>query len=71
MTMNLNEVKQEIKDLSKSPVAEKMYPITSDWVPVPDVLAILDRFEKHWKKSQEDKKGQPESKLIAEILGVS
>jgi hypothetical protein len=71
MPMNLKEVKQEIKDLSKSPVAEKMYPITSDWVPVPDVLAILNRFEKHWEKSQEGKKGQPKSKLIAEILGVS
>ena len=70
-TLNLEQVKQEIKDLGKSPVAEKMYPISSDWVPVTDVLAILNRFEKNWKKYQESKKSETETKLVNEILGVA
>ena len=70
-TLNLEQVKQEIKDLGKSPVAEKMYPISSEWVPVTDVLAILNRFEKHWKKYQESKKSETETKLVSEILGVA
>ena len=69
--MNLEQVKREIKELGKSPVAEKMYPITSDWVPVTDVLAIINRFEKHWKNYKEAKKGGSEMKLISEILGES
>ena len=67
--MNLNQVKREIKELGKSPVAEKVYPITSDWVPITDVLAILNRFEKHWKNYKEEKKNANDAKLIGEILG--
>ena len=44
--MNLADVKREITELSKIPASEKMYPITSDWVPLPDVLAIISRYEK-------------------------
>lgn len=69
--MDLEQVKREIKELGKSPVAEKMYPISSDWVPVTDVLAIINRFEKHWKNQRENKKGGSESKLISKILGES
>ena len=69
--MNLDQVKREIKALEKTPVAEKMYPISSDWVPVTDVLAIMNRFEKHWKNYQASKKGSNEAKLIGEILGES
>ncbi len=69
--MNLGQVKREIKELGKTPVAEKVYPISSDWVPITDVLAILNRFEKHWKNYQEAKKGASEAKLISEILGES
>jgi uncharacterized protein YktA (UPF0223 family) len=69
--MNLEQVKREIKDLKKVPIAEKNYPISSDWVPVTDVLAILNRFEKHWKKYPEAKKSAAEAKLIEEILGKS
>jgi hypothetical protein len=47
--MNLEQMKKEIESLGKTPAAEKMYPITSEWVPVTDVLAIINRFEKHWK----------------------
>jgi hypothetical protein len=67
--MNLGQVKREIKELGRSPVAEKTYPITSEWVPITDVLAIIDRFEKHWKQYKELKKGDDESKLIMDILG--
>ncbi len=66
--MNLEQVKQEIKELGQSPVAEKLYPITSEWVPVTDVLAIINRFEKHWKQYVSKKSGD-ETKLINEILG--
>jgi len=67
--LNLKQVKQEIESLGKSPAAEKIYPITSEWVPVPDVLAILSRFEKHWKNSDAIKKGGPEANVISKILG--
>lgn len=69
--MDLEQVKREVKELGKFPLAEKMYPISSDWVPVTDVLAVLNRFEKHWKNYRETKKGESESKLINEILGES
>jgi len=69
--MNLEQVKREIKQLEKSPVAEKLYPITSNWVPVTDVLAILNRFEKHWKEYKDKKENSDEAKLIDEILGGS
>ncbi len=69
--LNLEQVKREIKELERSPVAEKVYPITSNWVPVTDVLAILNRFEKHWKQYKEKKKSGEETKLIGEILGES
>ena len=67
--MNLEQVKHEIKQLELSPVAEKMYPITSSWVPVTDVLAILTRFEKHWQEYRN--KNSEKAKLIDEILGSS
>jgi hypothetical protein len=69
--MNLEQVKREVKALGKSPVAEKVYPITSDWVPLPDVLAIINRFEKHWKKYGASKKDAREARLITEIIGES
>ncbi len=67
--MNLAQVKHEIEELGKSPVAEKMYPLTSDWVPLPDVLAIIDRFEKHWKQRSELKKDSADNVLMKEIFG--
>ena len=68
VTVNLKEVKREIEDLGKSPAAEKIYPITSEWVPIPDVLAIINRFEKHWKNYGATKKGDTEA-IISEITG--
>jgi len=66
--MNLQQVKKEIENLGKSPAAEKMYPITSNWVPVSDVMAIIDRFEKHWK-SYKTRGDSTERSLVAEIMG--
>ena len=66
--MNTAQLKKEIIELGRTPVAEKMYPITSEWVPVTDVLAVVERFEKHWRISK-DKKSAEEARLIAEIFG--
>ena len=66
--MDLQQVKEEIRGLGKSPATEKMYPITSNWVPIADVLAIINRFEKHWK-GYKTTRDTPEAKLIAEIMG--
>ncbi len=69
--MNLDQVKREVLALGKIPTAEKMYPITSNWVPVTDVLAIIQRFEKHWKQHAGASKIEAETKVISEILGGS
>jgi hypothetical protein len=68
--MNVEQMKKEIESLGKSPAAEKMYPITSNWVPISDVLAIINRFEKHWK-NYKSTNTKPEGNLIGEILGKS
>lgn len=68
--MNVGQMKKEIENLGKSPAAEKMYPITSNWVPLSDVLAIINRFEKHWK-NYKSAKLKSEGDLIGEILGKS
>ena len=44
--MKLGELKVEIERSARSPYGERLYPITSDWIPVVDVLAIVDRFER-------------------------
>lgn len=44
--MNLSELKEELKDKSKTPIGERYYPITSEWIPITDALALVDRFEK-------------------------
>ena len=67
--MNILQVKNEISELGRTPVAEKMYPITSDWVPITDVLAIIQRFEKHWEKRKSGMNLETETNLISEILG--
>lgn len=66
--MNLTQMKDEIRELGKKPATERMYPITSDWVPVSDVLAIIGRFEKHWKLNK-TKRNESEDKLVVEIFG--
>ena len=56
--MKLGELRLEIQESAKSPYGEKLYPITSDWIPVTDVLAIVDRFERQLR-------GQFDSALAA------
>ena len=68
--MNLAVVKHEIVKLGRSPLAEKVYPIPSDWVPITDVLAILTRFRKHWTEFRPTTKAK-EAELISEIFGES
>lgn len=65
--MNLTQVKREITELGKTPVSEKMYPITSEWVPLPDVMAIICRFEQHWRGLP--KKDENMAGIMNEILG--
>jgi len=67
--MNTEQVRREINELGRSPVAEKMYPITSDWVPITDVLAVINRFEKHWKQHKQSLRNENEKKLLDEIFG--
>lgn len=65
--MNLTQVKRELTELGKTPASEKMYPITSEWVPLPDVMAVIDRFERHWR--QLSKKDDNMARALNEILG--
>jgi len=51
--MRLSQLRNEIEQSAKNPLAERAYPITSDWIPVTDVLAIVDRFEKDWHREFE------------------
>lgn len=51
--MRLSDLRAEILQISKSPYGDKLYPITSGWVPVTDVLAIVDRFEREWHRQLE------------------
>jgi hypothetical protein len=44
--MKLSDLKAEIQKSAKSLYGEKLYPITLDWIPVNDVFAIVDRFER-------------------------
>ena len=48
--MKLGELRLEIQQSATSPYGEKLYPITSDWIPVTDVLAIVDRFERELRR---------------------
>ena len=67
--MNIEQVKREIRELGRSPLAEKMYPITSEWVPIADVFAIINRFEKHWRQHAEASKSENEKRLVSEVFG--
>ena len=50
LEMNLSDLRAEIEESAKSPYGEKLYPITSDWIPVADVFAIIDRFERELRQ---------------------
>ena len=74
--MRLSELKREIEKFAKSPYADRLYPITSDWVPITDILAIVDRFERQLhdqlESAQKRSKSMPresENRLLVETLG--
>ncbi len=67
--MNLDDLKEEIIRLGKSPLAEKLYPIPPDLVPLTDVLAILTRFKKDWTEFRRTTHTR-EAQLISEIFGM-
>jgi len=67
LEMKLSELKLEIQQSAKSPSGEKLYPITSDWVPVTDVLAIVDRFERQLHDQFDSVLATAESQSKAEI----
>jgi hypothetical protein len=51
--MRLRELKAEIEQSARNLFGEKAYPTTSAWIPVTDVLAIIDRFEKECRRKFE------------------
>jgi hypothetical protein len=51
--MRLRELRTEIEKSSKNLFGEKAYPMTSEWIPVTDVLAIVDRIEREWRQEFE------------------
>ena len=69
--MRLNELKAEIRQTAQVPYGAKLYPITSDWVPVTDVLSIVDRFERElrrqWESVLESARSRP-NQNISELL---
>jgi len=69
--MKLSELRTEIQQSAKNPVAEKAYPITSDWIPLTDVLAIVDRFEKEWRKGFESVSTIAKSGSHAQLQQIS
>ncbi len=66
--MNIEQVKREIHELGKSPLNERMYPVSSEWVPITDVLAIINRFEKHWENYKRTLKDESQAKLMTAIF---
>jgi hypothetical protein len=77
--MRLGELRAEIQQSAISPYGEKLYPITSDWIPVADVLAIVDRFERElrsqFESAQETGKSQSDQntkeylqRILADLL---
>lgn len=77
--MRLGELRAEIQQSAISPYGEKLYPITSDWIPVADVLAIVDRFERelrsHFESAQKTGKLQSDQntkeylqRILADLL---
>jgi len=51
--MKLKQLRAEIEESARNLFGEKAYPMTSDWIPVTDVLAVIDRFEREWRQEFE------------------
>ena len=61
--MRLSELKSEIQKFAKSPYVDRLYPITSDWVPITDILVIVDRFERQLRDQLESAQKKDKSTL--------
>lgn len=44
--MRWRQLRTEIEESGRNVFGEKAYPITSNWIPITDVLAIIDRFKR-------------------------
>jgi hypothetical protein len=73
--LKFSQLKAEVKQSARNLYGEKSYPLTSDWIPVADVLAIVDRFERQLheqlKSITESTKSQAHShdkELVQRIL---
>ena len=69
-------MKRQIEKSAKSPYVDRLYPITSDWVPITDILAIVDRFERQLRdqlesaqKKSKSMSRESENRLLEETLG--
>ena len=73
--MKLSELKSEVEQSARNLYGEKSYPLTSDWIPVTDVLAIVDRFERQLHEQLKSLRGgtksepqQQDKELVQRIL---
>ena len=73
--MKLSELKAEVELSARNPYGEKSYPFTSGWIPVTDVLAIVDRFERQLDEqlrsitgSRKSEPQQQDKELVQRIL---
>jgi len=56
-------LKGEIHRFAKSPYVDRLYPMTSNWVPITDILAFVDRFERQLREQLES--AQKKDKTIS------
>ncbi|MCJ7455682.1 hypothetical protein MUP07_02925 [Candidatus Bathyarchaeota archaeon] len=69
-SMKLEQLRKEIEESAKSLFGEKAYPMTSDWIPITDVLAIVDRFENEIRVELEDVLSKAMSCSPQELKGL-
>jgi hypothetical protein len=51
LQVKLSDLRAEIQESAKSPYGERLYPITSDWIPVIDVFAVVDSSKENCARS--------------------
>lgn len=68
--MKLEQLRKEIEESAKGLFGEKAYPMTSDWIPITDVLAIVDRFENELRVELEDVLSKAMSCSPQELKGL-
>jgi hypothetical protein len=68
--MRLRELKAEVEQSARNLFGEKAYPTTSGWIPVTDVLAIIDRFEKECRREFETALSKVQSSSHQELKEI-